>query len=132
MIPYTTFKKLRAAGACRDRYRHLRNGMGKAFGDNTPLPLFRICELNGCDDALWVPDSIITADDLPIRQRLFAVACCQDVLHMMKDERSRNAVKVAHLFAHGEATEKELVAAWSASGFNSRRLHHYNLKKSNS
>ncbi|MCP4460936.1 MAG: hypothetical protein GY816_23390, partial [Cytophagales bacterium] len=35
----------------------------------------------------------------------------QDVLSLVKDERSRNAVKIAHLYLHGEATIEELNTA---------------------
>lgn len=41
--------------------------------------------------------------------------CAATVLHLMKDERSINAVKVAIAFGEGKATRKELDSAYAAA-----------------
>ena len=43
------------------------------------------------------------------------VECAKLVEHLMTDERSINALRVAEKFANGEATNEELVAAYAAA-----------------
>jgi hypothetical protein len=120
MLPYTTLRELRQENACIDRYKHLKKSLGSTFKDDTPINLVTIMEHNGLSDALWVPESIVHGALVAKRYRLFAVACCQDVLRLITDARSINAVRVVHLFAHSEATKEELdaagAAAWAAAG----------------
>jgi hypothetical protein len=47
--------------------------------------------------------------------RLFAVGCARKVQHLMKDQRSIDALDVAERYANGNATKDELSAAWAAA-----------------
>ena len=119
---YTTLRLLREHHACEDRYTVLRKALPPRYGSNTPIPISRILESNGLDDALWAlramgNDQALERDSFC---RLLASDYAEHVLHLYErrypgDTRPRQAIDVARRFVVGEATEEELNAAIAAA-----------------
>jgi len=130
-----TLADLRRAGACFDGYNMLvRSLQGREFSasdsiretyihfrHDAPIPLKHILESNGVGDAVWALQCVPGADR---DERMFSVWCVHRVKHLMTDQRSQDALKVAERFANGRATEEERAVAhdaaqsvaWAAAG----------------
>ena len=107
----TTLNKIREHAACADGWQKLLAGLNKSEADDEPLPLVRILDINGLDDALWA----LRTTDCDRESRLLAVAYARQVRHLMTDARSVAALDVAERFANGEATREELIEARTAA-----------------
>ncbi|MCB1429597.1 MAG: hypothetical protein KDJ66_10815 [Nitratireductor sp.] len=104
----TTLNRIRSHGPCEDGWKKLLAGLGKTRADDEPLPFASIVAINGIDDALWC----CRAEPQYAKEwRLFAVWCARQVQHLMKDQRSLDALDVAERYANDEATDRELDAA---------------------
>ena len=114
----TTFQKLYDAKACKDRYKHLAKALGgiTKYGRNKPINLLQILKHNGLDDFFWVLN-VVSPNEI---FRLMACDFAESVLPIFEkqhpnDTRPRDTIATARRFAIGEATSKELSAAWSAA-----------------
>jgi len=108
----TTLNKIRQHNPCSDGWRKLLKYLGKTTADDEPLPFGVILDSNGLEDALWCCH---TAPEHNRVWRLYAVWCARQVQHLMTDQRSLDVLDVAERHANGQATDKELSAAWIAA-----------------
>ena len=110
---YTTLNKIREHEPCIDGWRKLLTHLNKTQADDEPLALATILQSNGLDDALWCLRAV---DGHQSEMRMYAVWCARQVQHLITDRRSLAALDVAERYAHGQATDAELAAAWAAAG----------------
>ncbi len=112
----TTFARLRSAGACTARYKHLRAAM-KGHGDKEPINLLAILKHNGLDDALWALRA--TVENCEKIARLMAADFAEQVLPIWQkysqDKRPELAIKAARDFANGLISSQELAAAQASA-----------------
>lgn len=81
-------------------------------GDKTWEEIYKTCHRG--DWLLWLFKK--TMEDNEANLRLLTLAkghCAATVLHLMKDEKSINAVKVAIAFGEGNASREDLNAAYA-------------------
>ena len=108
----TTLNKIRKHEPCTSGWEKLLTYLGKTKADDEPISIATILDSNGLDDALWCLRAV---DGYDKEIRLFAVWCAGQVQHLMKDQRSIDALDVAERYANGEATEEELEVARAAA-----------------
>ena len=115
----TTLRQIRQHNPCSEGWRTLLTFLGKTGADDEPLPLTTILQSNGLDDALWCLRTITGYDKEIIR---FALACAQDVRHLMTDQRSLDALDALARHLESPLSREELdqvvaeagAAAWAA------------------
>ena len=105
----TLTEKLRELNACSEARIFSR---GKSLKE-----AWKIC--NRGDWMLWLAFKMMDKPGWNNLQQitLAKVRCASLVKHLMKDERSLNALTVAEKFAMGEATRGELNAAYAAAAY---------------
>ncbi len=109
----TTLRKIRQHDPCKEGWRTLLTFLGKTGADDEPLPLTTILQSNGLDDALWCLRTI-TGHDKEITR--FALACAQDVRHLMTDQRSLDALDALERHLESPLSREELDQVLAAAG----------------
>jgi hypothetical protein len=104
----TTLNKIKAFNPCKDGWEKLLTYLNKTESDDEELSLLTILKSNGFDHALW---ALRTLEGFDKEKRLMACDFAESVVHLAKDERSVNAIKVSRNYANGIATKEELTAA---------------------
>jgi hypothetical protein len=116
----TTLNRLKAAGACRERYAHLVKALGGTSVDHdAPINLLTILELNGTEDCLWA--LCATEQNCDQVARLMAADFAEAVLPIFErelpnDMRPRQAIQAARYFAVGRIGAAARAAAGAAAG----------------
>ena len=115
---HITFEQLREWDACEEGYKKLAKGLGGTtkYGKSKPVPMSRVLEIAGAEDALWCVGNMELTPDQERDFRLFAADCAQDVLYIFErdypnDMRPRNAIQAARDYANGDID----TAAWAAA-----------------
>ena len=124
---YTTFAKAKGNNACIESYRKMGDALGGIikYGKDTPIPLDKIMEVCGLQDAIWaLRCTIEPSENLLIE---FACQCAEHVLHFYEDKypddmRPRLAIEKARVCitdksdAAGNAARAAWDTAWAAAG----------------
>ena len=108
----TTLNRIRKHSPCKSGWTKLLAYLGKTKADDELLPMEKILDSNGLNDALWCLRSVFEFDRL---HRHYAVWCARQVQHLMTDPRSLAALDVAERHADGNASDDELAAARAAA-----------------
>lgn len=101
---YTTFAKLRKAGACKDEYKIFAKKMGgiQAYGKDTPIPLTTVFDKMGLNDALWCLNCTQSGEEEQKLSRLLATDFAEHI------DASRAEAKIE------QNIEQNKLVAWDA------------------
>jgi len=121
---HTTFALAREAGACQGSYRAVAKALGgiPRYGRDTPIPLSRILEVSGLEDALWCLRCVLP-EEAPARDRLARLLSCDYADRIAplwvappgEGWVPADTISVARRYAIGQATAEELQVARDAA-----------------
>jgi hypothetical protein len=104
----TTLNKIRECVPYVDKWQDLLSHLGKTAADDEPLPLLTVLDVCGLDDALRC---LRTVPRYRAMWRHYAVDCAGRVWHLLIDDRSREALRMARRHALGLVEDLDLGAA---------------------
>ncbi|NJN35895.1 MAG: hypothetical protein HC794_01170 [Nitrospiraceae bacterium] len=109
----TTLKAIRKHNPCRAGWSQLLEHLDKTKADDTPLALETVLDSNGLADALWCLRALGAEHHGWIRH--YVVDCAERVKHLVTDERSIKALRIARLYADGRASDEDLAVVCDAA-----------------
>ncbi len=114
---YTTLAKLHEVSDCQDTFKLLATQLGgiEAYGVDTLIPLDKILDLLGLEDALCCLQATTKNEDA--LNRVLVCDYAERVLPIFEqkypgDKRPRQAIEVSRLYARGQASQQELLDAF--------------------
>ena len=119
---YTTLEQLHKHHACTERYKVLVEGLGGVgYGKQTPIPITRILDICGLDDALWTLRSVPEDQQEEVIRIsvILALEFAERSLPYFElypdDSRVKDCLALVKRFTNGEKiSEEELRAAYVA------------------
>jgi len=116
---HTTFAEAKENNACIESYRKMGGALGgiTKYGKDTPIPLDKVIEVCGLDDATWaLRCTLEPSENFAIE---FACRCAEHVLHFYEDKypndkRPRKAIEEARKCLTDKSPAAR-AAAWDAA-----------------
>ena len=107
-MKHITLNKIRECDPCKSSYKILLKVLGKNKADDEPLSLLKILEINGLEDAIWCLRTLSWNLEARMEIAALMVLFVKPIVHLLKDEGSKNTVEIIEKFSKGEATSREL------------------------
>lgn len=108
-----TLQRIKDCRPCGDGWKKLLKSKGGTKADmNLTFPLTDVLDSNDLEATLWCLNCFLDHHNL---WKKYSVWCARQVQHLMKDQRSIDALNVSWRHSEGLATDDELDAAWNAA-----------------
>ncbi len=117
---HTTFELAHKSGACVTSYKKMADALGgiTKYGKATPIPMDKVVEILGTQDAIWA----LRCTNEPAEKFIteFACRCAEYCLKNYEDlypddKRPRQAIEAARAYSKNEITLEQLKMARSAA-----------------